>query len=52
MLGIDTRKEVFAQAATERTRCYGFHMPWPGLGRVLSVGDGYLWNAERWSWGS
>lgn len=49
---IDTRKKVFAKAAAERTRCYGFHVPWPGLGHVLPVGQGYLWHPERWSWGS
>lgn len=52
MLGIETRKKVFAQAAAERTRCYGFHVPWPGLGRILPLGAGYLWHPERWSWGS
>jgi len=52
MLGIETRKKVFAQAAAERTRCYGFHVPWPGIGHILPVGGGYLWHPERWSWGS
>ncbi len=49
---IETRKKVFAQAAAKGTRCYGFHVPWPGLGRVLPVGKGYEWYPERWSWGS
>lgn len=49
---VDTRKKVFAKAAAERTRCYGFHVPWPGLGQILPVGEGYLWHPERWSWGS
>jgi glyoxylase-like metal-dependent hydrolase (beta-lactamase superfamily II) len=49
---IATRKTVLARAAGERTRCYGFHVPWPGLGHVLSIGEGYLWHPERWSWGS
>ncbi len=49
---IDTRKKVLAKAAAERTRCYGFHVPWPGLGHVLPMGEGYLWHPERWSWGS
>jgi glyoxylase-like metal-dependent hydrolase (beta-lactamase superfamily II) len=52
MLGIETRKNVFAQAAAERTRCYGFHVPWPGLGQIVPQGKGYLWHQERWSWGS
>jgi glyoxylase-like metal-dependent hydrolase (beta-lactamase superfamily II) len=49
---IDTRKKVFARAAAERTRCYGFHVPWPGLGHLVPAGEGYLWHPERWSWGS
>jgi glyoxylase-like metal-dependent hydrolase (beta-lactamase superfamily II) len=49
---IETRRKVFASAAAERTRCYGFHVPWPGLGRILPQGEGYLWYPERWSWGS
>ena len=48
---IDTRKKVFARAAAERTRCYGFHLPWPGLGRLLPVDQGYVWHAEQWRWG-
>ena len=52
MQSIETRKSVFAKAATERTRCYGFHVPWPGIGQLVPAGSGYLWHAERWSWGS
>lgn len=52
MQSIETRKKVFAQAAAEKTRCYGFHVPWPGIGHVLPVGEGYVWYQERWSWGS
>jgi glyoxylase-like metal-dependent hydrolase (beta-lactamase superfamily II) len=51
-LSVETRKKVFSRAAAEKSRCYGFHMPWPGIGRLLPVGDGYLWHPERWSWGS
>lgn len=49
---VDTRKKVFAKAAAERTRCYGFHVPWPGLGQIVPMGEGYLWHSERWNWGS
>lgn len=49
---VETRKKVFSRAAAERTRSYGFHMPWPGLGQLLPAGPGYLWHPERWSWGS
>jgi glyoxylase-like metal-dependent hydrolase (beta-lactamase superfamily II) len=52
MQSINTRQKVFAAAAAGRTRCYGFHVPWPGIGHVVPVGEGYLWHPERWSWGS
>jgi glyoxylase-like metal-dependent hydrolase (beta-lactamase superfamily II) len=45
-----TRKRFWKDAGEKRTRCYGFHLPWPGLGKVLPDGAGYRWWAERWSW--
>ena len=49
---IDTRKKLFAQLAATNERAYGFHLPWPGIGRVAAHGKGYIWEPERWSWGS
>lgn len=49
---IVTRKKLFAELAGTHARAYGFHLPWPGLGRVVSQGSGYAWEPERWSWGS
>jgi glyoxylase-like metal-dependent hydrolase (beta-lactamase superfamily II) len=49
---IDTRKKLFGQLATTNERSYGFHLPWPGIGRIVKRGTGYAWEAERWSWGS
>jgi glyoxylase-like metal-dependent hydrolase (beta-lactamase superfamily II) len=49
---IDTRKKVFARLAATNERAYGFHLPWPGIGRVMPRGAGYDWEPERWSWGS
>ncbi len=49
---VDTRKKLFAQLAATRERAYGFHLPWPGIGRILPRGAGYAWETERWSWGS
>ena len=49
---IDTRKKLFAQLAATNERAYGFHLPWPGLGRIAPRGKGYEWIPERWSWGS
>lgn len=49
---VDTRKKLFARLAASHERAYGFHLPWPGLGRISARGAGYGWEAERWSWGS
>ncbi len=48
---VDTRQKLFAELATTHERSYGFHLPWPGLGRVARSGNGYAWQGERWSWG-
>lgn len=52
-LAVVTRKKVYAQAQTEKTRLYGFHLPWPAIGHLSEVKkDSYLWIPERYSWGS
>jgi glyoxylase-like metal-dependent hydrolase (beta-lactamase superfamily II) len=53
-ISVVTRRKIFAQAAAEGTRCYGFHLPWPGLGHIVKQGseESYIWHQERWSWGS
>jgi glyoxylase-like metal-dependent hydrolase (beta-lactamase superfamily II) len=51
-LAVATRKAVFGKAAETRERCYGFHVPWPGLGHILPKGAGFKWEQERISWGS
>lgn len=49
---IATRTKLFAQLAATGERAYGFHLPWPGIGRIIPRGTGYAWESERWSWGS
>jgi glyoxylase-like metal-dependent hydrolase (beta-lactamase superfamily II) len=51
-VAVATRKKVFGRLAASNERAFGFHLPWPGLGRVLPKGSGYHWELERWSWGS
>ena len=48
---IATRQKLFAQLAASNERTYGFHLPWPGIGRIRPRGNGYAWTPERWSWG-
>lgn len=49
---VETRRKYWSEAAAKNTRCIGFHLPWPGLGRIIADGKGYRWWAERWSWGA
>jgi glyoxylase-like metal-dependent hydrolase (beta-lactamase superfamily II) len=49
---VDTRKKLFAKLSITHERTYGFHLPWPGLGRIAARGTGYGWDAERWVWSS
>jgi len=49
-LAAQTRKRVFTEASTKKTRVYGFHLPFPGLGRIVKQGKGYRWEAERLVW--
>lgn len=51
-VAVAVRKRLFAGLSSSRERCYGFHLPWPGIGRVLPRAAGYRWEQERFSWGS
>lgn len=45
-----SRRKIFTQAAAQGTRVIGYHMPFPGLGRIRSVGENYEWLPEAWAW--
>ena len=45
-----TRRKYWTAAAENRTRCYGFHLPWPGLGNIIGSENAYQWWPERWHW--
>jgi glyoxylase-like metal-dependent hydrolase (beta-lactamase superfamily II) len=49
---VKTRRKLFARMAKEKSRAFGFHLPWPGIGTVVPKGDQYAWVPERFSWGS
>ncbi len=51
-VAIHTRTKLFTELAAKSERAYGFHLPWPGIDRVLPQGAGFAWEGERWSWGS
>jgi glyoxylase-like metal-dependent hydrolase (beta-lactamase superfamily II) len=53
--GAQTRLQVLAQAAAERTLILGYHMPFPGLGHVRNEATGrtngtYSWAPVAWEW--
>lgn len=47
-LAATTRRSVLARLAAERRRVFGFHLPFPGLGRLADHGEGYRWVPESW----
>ena len=49
---VKTRQKLFKRMANEKSRAFGFHLPWPGLGTVVPAGKHYAWVPERYSWGS
>ena len=40
-----TRKRLLDQLATDKTALLGYHLPWPGIGRVERSGNGYRYLA-------
>lgn len=40
------RQQTLATLATDRTRVYAVHFPFPGLGRVEPQSDTFVWKAE------
>ncbi len=47
---VASRRAFLDQAAGERVRVFGFHMPWPGFGHVARQGDAFRWIPEKWVW--
>lgn len=50
VVAVETRKKYWAEAVEKHTRCYGFHLPWPGLGHITADGPKYHWSIEAWRW--
>jgi glyoxylase-like metal-dependent hydrolase (beta-lactamase superfamily II) len=42
-LAVQSRKKVLDMVATDRIPATGYHMPFPAVGYVEKVGDGYRW---------
>ncbi|WP_431281524.1 MBL fold metallo-hydrolase [Humitalea sp. 24SJ18S-53] len=44
-----TRRRLFDQVATDRTRCVGYHFPFPANGYIVKTADGYRLVPATWS---
>lgn len=49
-LAAATRRNLLERLAGDRTPTLGYHMSWPGLGRVVRDGGGFRWIAEPVVW--
>jgi glyoxylase-like metal-dependent hydrolase (beta-lactamase superfamily II) len=45
-----TRKRLMDMAATDKMIVAGYHMPFPGIGRIARKGQGYQWVPAAWEW--
>jgi glyoxylase-like metal-dependent hydrolase (beta-lactamase superfamily II) len=43
-----TRDRLFERAAADSLLLFGFHFPFPGLGRLDRIGSGYRWLPQAW----
>ena len=50
-MGVESRLRTLEMLARERILVGGVHVPWPGFGRVLADGEGYLWVQRPWQLG-
>lgn len=48
---VATKRRVFAMLAAHGTRVFGFHLPFPGVGRLKPQGTGYRWVPDLWNVG-
>ncbi len=44
-LAVETRKRLLSQAADERMLIAGYHFPFPGVGRIIRMGDAFRYVA-------
>jgi glyoxylase-like metal-dependent hydrolase (beta-lactamase superfamily II) len=44
-----TRKKIFTQVAEDRTRVFGYYMPFPAIGHIRTLGSGFEWLPEPWT---
>ena len=42
-MGVDSRMRTLEMLAAERILMGGVHVPWPGFGRIIRDGEGFLY---------
>lgn len=47
---VKARKNLLEQAVVDQSLFVGFHLPFPGVGRVVRKGKTYRWVPENWQW--
>lgn len=47
-MAADSRRKVFGMLASERMPFIGYHMPFPSVGYVEPLGDGFRWISETY----
>jgi glyoxylase-like metal-dependent hydrolase (beta-lactamase superfamily II) len=47
-MAADTRKKMFNEFVENRTRVFGYHLPFPSIGHIAKDGDGFRWVPEAW----
>ena len=50
-LAVKSRKKLIDQAASERLRVIGYHLPFPGVGHISRKDGAYRWIPDAWNWG-
>lgn len=43
-----TRRSLFEQVSSSNELVFGYHMPWPGFGRIEEVEGGYKWSITEY----
>ena len=51
-LAAKSRLAFLDRAATDRTLVSGYHLPFPGVGHVVRVGNAFQWEPASWFWPS
>jgi hypothetical protein len=48
-LAEQTRRKIYDMAATDKLLVQGYHFPFPSVGHIEKVGNGYRWVPAPWN---